>query len=54
MRVDQHGVDPGPAEHGGCGRTGEPASNDGNVGAPHVLDLIAPAYRSGPEFDNGA
>ena len=54
VRVDEHGVDPGPAEHGGRRRSGEPASDDGNVRMPHVSDLTAPAYRSGPEFDNGA
>ncbi len=41
MRIDQHGVDAGAAEHGGCERAGESAAGDDNVGVPHCTSQNA-------------
>ena len=36
MRVDQHGIDAGAAEHGGCERARETAACDDNIGVPQL------------------
>ena len=36
VRIGQHGVDTGPAEHGGGKRAGQTAACDRNVGVPQL------------------
>ena len=50
MRVDQDGRNAGAAEHGGRGRAGKPAADDGNVGVAHGK---RPATKASPCASNG-
>ena len=36
MRIDQHGVDAGAAEHRGRERAGETAAGNDNIGVPQL------------------